>query len=111
MLVEIQCDKLIKHGEIRKPIQFHAGLNTVIGDDHGFNSIGKSTFLMILEFVFGGKDYVNICLDVQENVRNIPSISRLSLTISYIIFQEAMSITGMYSVAMRIMNCFRKIAR
>ena len=37
MLVEIQCDKFIKHGEIRKPIQFHAGLNTVIGDDNGYN--------------------------------------------------------------------------
>ena len=41
MLVEIQCDKFIKHGEIRKPIQFHAGLNTVIGDDNGSNSVGK----------------------------------------------------------------------
>lgn len=68
MLVEIQCNKFIKHGEIRKPIQFHAGLNTVIGDDNGSNSVGKSTFLMILDFVFGGKDYVNKCLDVQENV-------------------------------------------
>lgn len=68
MLVKIQCDKFIKHGEIRKPIQFHAGLNTVIGDDNGSNSVGKSTFLMILDFVFGGKDYVNKCLDVQENV-------------------------------------------
>lgn len=68
MLVEVQCDKFIKHGEIRKPIQFHAGLNTVIGDDNGSNSVGKSTFLMILDFVFGGKDYVNKCLDVQENV-------------------------------------------
>ena len=68
MLVEIQCDKFIEHGEIRKPIQFHAGLNTVIGDDNGSNSVGKSTFLMILDFVFGGKDYVNKCLDVQENV-------------------------------------------
>ena len=68
MLVEIQYDKFIKHGEIRKPTQFHAGLNTVIGDDNGSNSVGKSTFLMILDFVFGGKDYVNKCLDVQENV-------------------------------------------
>ena len=68
MLVEIQCDKFIKHGEVRKPIRFHAGLNTVIGDDNGSNSVGKSTFLMILDFVFGGKDYVNKCLDVQENV-------------------------------------------
>lgn len=68
MLVEVQCDKFIKDGEIRKPIHFHAGLNAVIGDDNGSNSVGKSTFLMILDFVFGGKDYVNKCLDVQENV-------------------------------------------
>ncbi len=68
MLVEIQCDKFIKHGEIREPIQLHPGLNTVIGDDNGSNSVGKSTFLMILDFVFGGKDYVNKCFDVQENV-------------------------------------------
>lgn len=68
MLVEVQCDKFIEHGEIRKPIQFHVGLNTVIGDDNGSNSVGKSIFLMILDFVFGGKDYVNKCLDVQENV-------------------------------------------
>ena len=68
MLVEVQCDKFISHGEVRKPIQFHSGLNTVIGDDNGSNSVGKSTFLMILDFVFGGKDYVNKCLDVQENV-------------------------------------------
>ena len=39
MLIEIQCDKFIKHGEIRQPIHFHAGLNTVIGDDNGSNWI------------------------------------------------------------------------
>jgi len=33
MLVEIQCDKFIKHGEIRKPIQFHAGLK------HGYRQM------------------------------------------------------------------------
>ncbi len=68
MLVEVQCDKFISHGKIREPIRFHKGLNTVLGDDNGSNSIGKSTFLMILDFVFGGKDYVNKCTDVQLNV-------------------------------------------
>lgn len=68
MLVEIQCDKFIKNGLIREPITFHKGLNVVLGDDNGSNSIGKSTFLMILDFVFGGSDYVKKCLDVQENV-------------------------------------------
>ena len=56
MLVEVQCDKFIKNGQIREPIRFHTGLNAVLGDDNGSNSIGKSTFLMILDFVFGGSD-------------------------------------------------------
>ena len=69
MLVEVQCDKFIENGKVRKPIRFHAGLNAVLGDDNGSNSIGKSTFLMILDFVFGGSDYVKKCADVQENVK------------------------------------------
>ena len=69
MLVEGQCNKFIKHGQIREQIKFHAGLNAVLGDDNGSNSIGKSTFLMILDFVFGGLDYVRKCVDVQESVK------------------------------------------
>ena len=68
MLIEVQCDKFVGNGQIREPIRFHAGLNAVLGDDNGSNSIGKSTFLMILDFVFGGSDYVKKCTDVQENV-------------------------------------------
>ena len=68
MLVEVQCDKFKKNGQVREPIQFHTGLNAVLGDDNGSNSIGKSTFLMILDFVFGGTDYVKKCIDVQENI-------------------------------------------
>lgn len=64
MLVEVQCDKF-KQSTVR----FHPGLNAVLGDDNGSNSIGKSTFLMILDFVFGGDDYVKKCPDVQENVK------------------------------------------
>ena len=70
MLIEVQCDKFIKNGQVREPIRFHAGLNAVLGDDNGSNSIGKSTFLMILDFVFGGSDYVKKCTDVQENVKS-----------------------------------------
>lgn len=69
MLVEVQCDKFMKNGQIREPIRFHSGLNAILGDDNGSNSIGKSTFLMILDFVFGGADYVKKCSDVQENVK------------------------------------------
>ena len=70
MLIEVQCDKFIKNGQVQEPIRFHAGLNAVLGDDNGSNSIGKSTFLMILDFVFGGSDYVKKCTDVQENVKS-----------------------------------------
>lgn len=69
MLVEVQCDKFISCGQVRKPIKLHSGLNVVLGDNNGSNSIGKSTFLMILDFIFGGKDYVEKCDDVQQNVK------------------------------------------
>lgn len=69
MLVEVRCDKFISNGKVREPIRFHARLNVVLGDDNGSNSIGKSTFLMILDFVFGGTDYIQKCVDVQENVK------------------------------------------
>lgn len=69
MLVEVRCDKFISNGKVREPIRFHAGLNVVLGEDNGSNSIGKSTFLMILDFVFGGTDYIQKCVDVQENVK------------------------------------------
>lgn len=68
MLVEIRCDKFIRHGEQRPPIRFHAGLNSVLGDESGSNSIGKSTSLMIVDFAFGGNDYVLKSTDVQNQV-------------------------------------------
>ena len=62
MLQEIRCDKF------RKPIiNFHSGLNVVLGDEDGSNSIGKSTALMVIDFVFGGNDYVTMP-DVMKNV-------------------------------------------
>ncbi len=65
MLNNIICEKFIE-----KEVIFHLGLNSVIGDNIGSNSIGKSTFLMIIDFVFGGKDYVLKSTDVQRNVGN-----------------------------------------
>jgi hypothetical protein len=68
MLIEIRCDAFHSHEKTRQPIIFNAGLNTVLGDNVGSNSIGKSTFLMIVDSAFGGDDYVNISLDVQKNI-------------------------------------------
>ena len=65
MLKEIRCSKF------RQGIQtiiFHEGLNTVVGTEEGTNSAGKSTFLLILDFVFGGDDYYKKCKAVRDNV-------------------------------------------
>ncbi len=63
MLYEIICEQFKQ-----KRIEFCPNLNTVLGDDLGTNSIGKSTFLMIIDFVFGGKDYILKSTDIQRNV-------------------------------------------
>ena len=68
MLVEIRCDKFMSNGIPREPIKFRRGLNVVLGADAAENSIGKSTFLMIIDFVFGGNDYVLKSIDVHKNV-------------------------------------------
>lgn len=71
MLKRISCDKFIELGHPRGAIEFRNGLNTILGTSDGTNSIGKSTFLMIIDFVFGGKDYyTKKTKDVIENVGN-----------------------------------------
>ena len=49
MLKEILCP-FFAH----KKISFHQGLNIILGDDDAKNSIGKSTALMVVDFVQGG---------------------------------------------------------
>lgn len=68
MLVEISCDKFIDAGSVRAPITFTKGLNVVLGTETGTNSIGKSTFLLVLDFVFGGEDYLTKASDVHSHV-------------------------------------------
>lgn len=68
MLMEISCDRFVNRGARRPPICFHKGLNTVLGGSDGANSIGKSTLLMIIDFAFGGSDYIGKGLDVQNNI-------------------------------------------
>lgn len=65
MLTNIICKKF---NEANKKITLHSGLNVVLGDDNGTNSIGKSTFLMIIDFVFGGSDYIKKCPEVERNI-------------------------------------------
>lgn len=62
MLREIYCDKFHQ-----KQIVFNSGLSVVLGTNTGDNSIGKSTFLLIVDYVFGGNTYANTA-DIIENV-------------------------------------------
>lgn len=59
MLTEIICDELLDQGSPRSPIQFKTGLNVVLGSRSASNSIGKSTFLLLVDFAFGGSTYIN----------------------------------------------------
>ena len=68
MLKQISCDQFMVDGHPRGPIYFNKGLNVILGGHSGTNSIGKSTLLIIIDFVFGGTDYVKKDLDVQKNV-------------------------------------------
>lgn len=68
MLKQISCDKFIKDGVKRPPINFDKGLNVILGEDKGSNSIGKSTLLMIIDFVFGGDDYIYRCKEVKDSI-------------------------------------------
>lgn len=57
MLKEVYCGLFRSTAGPRGRIQFHPGLNTVLGGEAADNSIGKSTFLLILDYCFGGDTY------------------------------------------------------
>ena len=63
MLKKIRCEKFRK-----KELFFHKGLNTIVGDDLGKNSLGKTSLLMIIDFIFGGKDYITVNSDTVEQL-------------------------------------------
>jgi len=65
MLSEIKCELFRE-----KKISFHSGLNVVLGDSVATNSIGKSTLLMVLDFVFAGNTFVSYNKDVIDEFGN-----------------------------------------
>ena len=62
MLKEIYCEKFIEDGSVRPKIEFHKGLNAIVGigknGEKSENSVGKSTLLMIIDFCFCGKAFL-----------------------------------------------------
>lgn len=65
MLTEVRCEKFRE-----KSINFHPGLNVVLGDSVATNSIGKSTLLMVLDFVYGGESFLDHNKDVVYELGN-----------------------------------------
>jgi uncharacterized protein YydD (DUF2326 family) len=63
MLIEIACEKFRD-----KIVSFHDGLNVILGDDNATNSIGKSTLLMIIDFVLGGSSLLEHNHDVVDEL-------------------------------------------
>lgn len=62
MLCEIYCEEFCK-----KHILFNEGLSVVLGTNTGDNSIGKSTFLLIVDYTFGESTYSKAS-DIINNV-------------------------------------------
>lgn len=64
MLVSIKCDAFAE--DIRK-LNVKPGLNTILGSSDGSNAIGKTTFLWILDFIFGGQRYAKLMQGIKEH--------------------------------------------
>ena len=58
MLIEMHSPVFKENGSERPPIRFGPGLNVVLGKENGENSIGKSSALLAIDFVFGGNAYL-----------------------------------------------------
>lgn len=58
MLIEMRSPAFKVKGQERPPIHFKPGLNVILGKEDGAMSIGKSSSLLAIDFVFGGNTYI-----------------------------------------------------
>ena len=58
MLTRMSSPAFKMQGKERAPIVFKEGLNVVLGKNDGAMSIGKSSALLAIDFVFGGDTYI-----------------------------------------------------
>ena len=58
MLIEMTSPVFKEKRKERHPIRFKEGLNVVLGKEDGENSIGKSSAMLAIDFVFGGNTYL-----------------------------------------------------
>ena len=59
MLIEMKSPAFKEKGKERPVITFKEGLNVILGKNDGENSIGKSSAMLAIDFVFGGNTYLN----------------------------------------------------
>lgn len=58
MLKRLYSPAFKENGVVRDPIEFHNGLNVILGEEEGYNSIGKSSALLAIDFAFSGDTYL-----------------------------------------------------
>jgi len=93
MLKSIHCEQLIN-----SPITFQVGFNAVVGADDAHNSIGKSSILMLIDFVFGGNDFPSKCDDVIRNVGDFKIGIEFKFEKSYSFIRDTANIDQIYRV-------------
>lgn len=64
MLTSIHCDAFV---EDLRYLSIKPGLNTVLGSSDGSNAIGKSTFLWIIDYIFGGQQYSKLMPGMKQH--------------------------------------------
>jgi hypothetical protein len=94
MLRSISCEKLVE-----TPIIFKGGLNAVVGADDAHNSIGKSSILMLIDFVFGGGDFPSKCDDVIRNVGHFKVGFELEFEKIYSFIRDTENTENIYRVS------------
>lgn len=68
MLTEVMSDVFKEKGNKRGKIVFHKGLNTIVATESENNSTGKSSFLLAIDFAFGGKSYAQSEAKIIDNI-------------------------------------------
>lgn len=59
MLIEMKSPAFKEKGKERPVTTFKEGLNIILGKQDGENSIGKSSAMLAIDFVFGGNTYLS----------------------------------------------------
>ena len=65
MLTDVRCDALDKKFQ---KVRFRQGLNIILGTTKGSRALGKTIFLQLIEFCFGGESYMAVNSDMRNHI-------------------------------------------